>query len=225
MKAFLQPPLVFFVIAGAGCAILAITGFVDLFRTFLAARRSEPAADASAPPKLGLKFVGGLAMSGLMGFLALYLLSTVVALAPRMVEALDLVGDAAPDLSYVRYDLGADAPTETLHSLHGDVVLLNLWATWCPPCRKEMPDLDQLQGDLADRGLTVVHVSTETDDTLRSWLAENPMSTRHGRIERFPLPVPALPTTLVIDRDGVVRDIMVGGQSYRAFEKAVTPWL
>lgn len=223
MKAFLQPPLVFFVIAGVGCAILATTGLLDSFRTFLKARGADP--QDLEKPKLGFRFAGGVAMSGLLGFLALYLLSTVVAMAPRILQAFDLVGDSAPELSYARFDLGEDAPTESLASLRGDVVLLNLWATWCPPCRKEMPDLDRLQTDLGDRGLTVLNVSIEKEDTLRSWLAKNPMATRHGRIDSIPFPAPALPTTLVIDREGIVRGIMVGAQSYRAFEKAVTPWL
>ena len=229
MKAFLQPPLIFFVIAGAGCAILAITGLVDSLRIFLQARRAEPAVgnegESEPPPKLGFKFAGGVAMSALLGFLAVYLLSTVAAMAPRVIQAFDLVGDPAPQMSYARLDLGDDTASESLATLRGDVVLVNLWATWCPPCRKEMPDLDQLQTDFAGRGLTVLNLSSETEDTLRSWLANNPMSTRHGRIDRFPLPVPALPTTLVVDREGIVREIMVGGQSYRAFEKAVTPWL
>lgn len=227
MKALLQPPLVFFVIAGAGCAILAITGLLDSFRTFLQARGSG-AQNQETPgetPKLGLRFAGGVAISLLLAFIALYLLSTVVQMAPRVNQALDLVGSPAPALTYARLDVDDGSPQEALAVLRGDVVLLNLWATWCPPCRKEMPALDQLQSDLADRGLTVLHVSIEREDKLRSWLAENPMTTRHGRIDSIPFPAPALPTSLVIDREGIVRDIMVGGQSYRAFEKAVTPWL
>ena len=108
MKAFLQPPLVFFVIAGVGCAILATTGLLDSFRTFLKARGADP--QDLEKPKLGFRFAGGVAMSGLLGFLALYLLSTVVAMAPRMLQAFDLVGDSAPELSYARFDRRGRCP-------------------------------------------------------------------------------------------------------------------
>lgn len=220
MTVLLEPPLVFFLLAGLGCAVLAVTGFLDAIRKFRRARRSE---DDEAGSRAGLRFAGSLAVAGILAFVAFRLLSMVAAIAPQMARTLDLEGSAAPEMTYARFDVDG-MPTEALAQLKGRVVLLNLWATWCPPCRQEMPELDRLQTDLGGRGLTIVHVSIENLETLQGWLAKNPMSTRHGRVDTLPIAVPALPTSLVIDREGVVRDILVGGKSYKAFEKAVTPW-
>jgi alkyl hydroperoxide reductase subunit AhpC len=88
-----------------------------------------------------------------------------------------------------------------------------------------MPDLDRLQATFGDRGLTVLHVSTERVEVLDGWLAEHTMSTLFGKIGPPPFPTPALPTSLVLDREGIVRHVLVGGTSYGRFEKAVEPWL
>lgn len=221
MTALLKPPLVFFLVAGLGCGFLAVVGLVDAVRKFRVARRSD---DEEVASRAGLRFAGSLAVTAILAFVAIRMLTAVVTIAPYFMHALDLRGSQAPAVTYERFDVDG-MPTESLTDLHGRVVLLNLWATWCPPCRKEMPELDRLQTDLDDQGLTVVHVSVEDVDTLQSWLAKNPMSTRHGRAERMPISVPALPTSVVIDRDGIVRDILLGGKSYEAFAAAVTPWL
>ncbi|HEX6397182.1 MAG TPA: redoxin domain-containing protein, partial [Steroidobacteraceae bacterium] len=67
------------------------------------------------------------------------------------------LGTPAPELSYFD-DLGAK---RELADLRGRVVLLNFWATWCAPCRREMPMLSKLQREYADKGLVVLYVSLE----------------------------------------------------------------
>jgi peroxiredoxin len=81
------------------------------------------------------------------------------------------VGAKAPD--YGAVTLAGDSVT--LASLHGSPVLLNIWATWCPPCRKEMPDLQELHDRYSPRGLQVVGVSIDaagTDQAVREFLEE-----------------------------------------------------
>lgn len=67
------------------------------------------------------------------------------------------VGDPAP--AYAAATLSGD--TVSLESLRGDVVLLNIWATWCIPCRREMPALERLHAERAGEGLRVVGVSID----------------------------------------------------------------
>jgi peroxiredoxin len=67
------------------------------------------------------------------------------------------VGDAVPDYSATTIQ----GDTITLHGLQGRPVLLNVWATWCIPCRKEMPALQDLYSAFADSGLNVVAVSVD----------------------------------------------------------------
>jgi thiol-disulfide isomerase/thioredoxin len=91
----------------------------------------------------------------------------------------------------------------------GDVVVLNLWATWCAPCRREMPSLDRLQAELGDDGLSVVALSLDRGDIgkVREFFEELEIANlaiyqdpeaRAGR----ELAAPGLPTTIVIDRTG-----------------------
>ena len=63
---------------------------------------------------------------------------------------------------------GADGAPATLASFKGKVALLNLWATWCAPCRKEMPALDRLQGALGGEDFSVVPVSIDIGDPARA---------------------------------------------------------
>jgi cytochrome c biogenesis protein CcmG, thiol:disulfide interchange protein DsbE len=67
------------------------------------------------------------------------------------------VGTAAPD--FVARDL--DGAPVRLADLRGQVVLLNIWATWCPPCREEMPSMQRLHEEFSERGLQVVAVSID----------------------------------------------------------------
>jgi thiol-disulfide isomerase/thioredoxin len=98
-----------------------------------------------------------------------------------------------------------------LHRLRGKVVLLNIWATWCAPCRKEMPSLDRLQQQLGGDGLEVVALSIDTGDAglsvVRSFYVA--MAIRHLSIYNdpsgsagFQLSAPGVPTTLLLDREG-----------------------
>lgn len=67
------------------------------------------------------------------------------------------VGTVAPSVEVV--DL--DGNPVRLADLRGEVILLNIWATWCPPCREEMPSMQRLHEDYADRGLRIVAVSID----------------------------------------------------------------
>ncbi|HSK17747.1 MAG TPA: TlpA disulfide reductase family protein [Longimicrobiales bacterium] len=80
-------------------------------------------------------------------------------------------GDPAPDFGAPVFD------GDSLHlsSLAGQPVLLNVWATWCPPCREEMPALQALHEEFGPRGLRVVGVSVDSrgsEDTIRRFLEE-----------------------------------------------------
>jgi thiol-disulfide isomerase/thioredoxin len=97
----------------------------------------------------------------------------------------------------------------TLGDFEGDVVVLNLWATWCAPCRREMPSLDRLQAELGEKGLRVVALSLDRGDIgkVRDFFEELKIANlaiyqdpeaRAGR----ELGAPGLPTTIVIDRAG-----------------------
>jgi len=94
----------------------------------------------------------------------------------------------------------------TLSQLRGKVVLVNFWATWCPPCRKEMPDLDALYRQFGDKGLVVLAVSDEDSAKVKPFLAEHkysyPILLDPGDKATKLMAVDGIPKSFVYDRDG-----------------------
>lgn len=96
----------------------------------------------------------------------------------------------------------------TLASLRGKVVLLNFWATWCGPCRTEMPFLDRLQKDYKDQGLVVLGITDEEPELAQRFLVTNHISfpslfDRQQEVAAL-YQVIAIPTILVINREGKI---------------------
>ncbi|HEY0078128.1 MAG TPA: cytochrome c biogenesis protein CcdA [Pyrinomonadaceae bacterium] len=113
--------------------------------------------------------------------------------------------------------------------LRGRVVLLNFWATWCGPCRSEIPELNAMKRDLEARGLSIVGVSTyDTAEDVRNFWKDIPQDYNivlgdEGAASKFA--VVGLPTTFVIDREGRVREKIIGERNRAGFESAVLPLL
>lgn len=145
-------------------------------------------------------------------FVARLLLSLPLAVAlllARVAPAVEIAPEGAreplPDIEFLDLE---DKPAR-LSEFLGRVVVLNLWATWCAPCRAEMPSLDRLQQAFADKPLTVLALSVDRagPERVRQFLAE--IGVRHLAVYRDPkmratraLRVPGLPATLLIDRQG-----------------------
>ncbi|MEZ4703447.1 MAG: TlpA disulfide reductase family protein [Rhodothermales bacterium] len=120
----------------------------------------------------------------------------------------------APDLTLV----GLDGAPLQLASLKGKVLLVNFWATWCAPCREEIPDLIALQDKLGDEAFAVIGVASilydEEVDEVRAFVADNgmdyPIVLDKGPAGEAFGGVFALPTTYIIDRQFVVRHRTIG---------------
>ncbi len=99
-----------------------------------------------------------------------------------------------------------DGQKWTLRDLHGKVVLVNFWATWCPPCRKEMPDLDALYKKHKSQGFVVLAISDEQPGTVRSFLAKHkvayPVLLDPGDLIHKRFGVDGIPKSYLYDRDG-----------------------
>src|SRR5437016_4590206 len=132
---------------------------------------------------------------------------------------------AAPDVQFTKLD---GAPFK-LKDLKGRVVLLNFWATWCIPCRSEIPSLSAMQKDLDSRGLSVIGVSyDDTADLIQQFQKDIPQSYQivlGGRDVGSQLPASPLPTTYIIDRQGRIRKKIIGEQTREAFEAVIKPLL
>ena len=108
-----------------------------------------------------------------------------------------------------------DGAVVSLSGLKGQVVLINFWATWCGPCRKEMPLLEQIQKKYAPLGFTLVGINVEEDTRLMdTFLKDVPVSfpvlldPANGVSKLYN--VSAMPSTVIVDRKGNVRFIHQG---------------
>jgi thiol-disulfide isomerase/thioredoxin len=105
--------------------------------------------------------------------------------------------------------LTADGATKSLRDFAGKVVLLNIWATWCVPCREEMPALDALQGKRGGKDFAVVAVNIDKGGAAKAanflkeiGVTRLPLYTDPEGKLFFTLKTVGMPTTLIIDREG-----------------------
>ncbi|HEX7071053.1 MAG TPA: TlpA disulfide reductase family protein [Rhodothermales bacterium] len=123
-----------------------------------------------------------------------------------------------------------DEPSR-LSALHGKVVLVNIWATWCAPCRFELPELNRLQADYRDAGLVVLNLSDESREDLLTYQNELPLETLSAYVDPVTVPEPlrrnfqVRPTSFVIDRQGILRESALGMRSYDQFLTLIEPYL
>ncbi len=189
-------------------------------------RRSKNKVKKKVTPPIGMIVIGiGII---LIGVAALFTL-------PKS----DASADTGPEeYSSIPMSVEYDAPklelanlageTESLADYEGQVVLVNLWATWCPPCKAELPVLQQYYEDHAAEGFVIIGIDFgEPAATVESfmqtanltypiWIDEE--SESGMAFNSF-----SLPTSFVIDRDGVVRLAWSGAISQAMLEKHVTP--
>lgn len=123
-------------------------------------------------------------------------------------------GDEAPDL-VVRT---LDGETIDLSKLRGDVVIVNFWATWCGPCRREMPALDAFYANHRGEGLDMIGISDDksrdrSDVVKISKDISYPIALAHDADKNGFGHQTALPLTYVIDKAGVIRTIFTDDQS------------
>ena len=127
----------------------------------------------------------------------------------------------APQEGFLAPDFSLQTPsgeTITLSDLRGRPVLINFWASWCPPCRSEMPAMQRVYNDFNEKGFTVLAVNLTHNDRLDKALA-------FAELHKLTFPilldldgsidhsyqVRSLPTSFFVDGEGVIRKVVVGG--------------
>ena len=158
--------------------------------------------------------------------LAILLVFTI--LTAFLLEA-ESASNLADQLGLKVFEAGVDAPDfelefldgerRALSEFRGNVVFLNFWATWCPPCRQEMPSMQALHERYAESGLAVLAVDLqEADATVRKFVDDFHLSfsillDTEGRIGGM-YGVRSIPTTYIIDRKGMVLAGAVGAREW-----------
>ncbi|MCL5611360.1 MAG: TlpA family protein disulfide reductase [Chloroflexi bacterium] len=130
-------------------------------------------------------------------------------------------GIPAPQKGFLAPEISLSTPKGekyTLSELKGKAVLVNLWATWCPPCRAEMPTIEKIYEEYKDKGLVVLGVDTTSQDNP---LDIAPFLTQYGIT--FPIlldevgsvaqkyDLRSLPSSFFISRDGTINEVVIGG--------------
>ncbi len=110
----------------------------------------------------------------------------------------------------------------SLASLKGKVVLLNFFGTWCPPCRFEMPSMNKLYHTYAEKGLEIIAIAVDgSEDTVKEFLKEVKVDFPVGFAREEQLVqyyISGLPTSFIIDKRGVIREIIPGAINWEARE-------
>ena len=132
-------------------------------------------------------------------------------------------GFLAPDFTLETLD----GESITLSELRGQVVLVNFWATWCPPCKAEMPAFEQAYQDYADEGFVLLAVNAIQQDSvpaIETFNAEYGLSfpillDTNGDTNRA-YQVRSLPTSFFVDKDGIISEVIIGGPMAEALIRA-----
>lgn len=132
------------------------------------------------------------------------------------------VGSEAPGFNAV--DMASDAgELKTLSDYRGKVVLLNIWATYCGPCKVEMPSMEQLYQSFRDEGLDVVAVSVDAPnmaDDIKQFVKDYELSFDvlydENNLFRSVYRYTGVPETYIVDRSGTIRRKFIGAEDWNS---------
>ena len=135
----------------------------------------------------------------------------------RAAETLDL---PAPEITLTPLS----GPPVTLADFRGCVVMLNFYATWCPPCLAEIPSLARLSREYGEEKLVIIGISDEDAATIRGHASTRDIPYRLVSGSGWPAPfdqISAVPTTFLVDREGIIRRRIVGARPHDTFKQLV----
>jgi thiol-disulfide isomerase/thioredoxin len=153
----------------------------------------------------------------------LLLLAAFAFLACQPPSAAPVVGGAAPDFTLPT----VEGRSLSLSSLRGKPVIINFWATWCAPCRDEMPLIQQAAARYASSGLTVLAIDVQEGEALVQPFVEEfgltfpVLLDKTGEVvSRYR--VRGIPTTVFVDREGIIRSVYLGPMDEAILEKQLS---
>lgn len=133
----------------------------------------------------------------------------------------------APDFSLQ----DVNGKTVRLSDYSGKVIILNFFATWCPPCREEIPDFIELVNTTDKERFVIIGISVEKGDegTVRKFVAAKkvnyPVLVDDGLVSKTYGSISSIPTTFIIDRNGNITEKIIGSRTKADFEGRIKPLL
>jgi cytochrome c biogenesis protein CcmG/thiol:disulfide interchange protein DsbE len=136
------------------------------------------------------------------------------------------IGMKAPDFALQTLD----GQTLRLSDLHGKPVIVNFWATWCPPCRAEMPDMQKFyekyhkKMEIVAVNLMVRDSREKVDAFIKEYGLTFPvvLDTKGAAMKQYE--IQPIPTSFIIDKDGIIRDKFVGPMPYKKMVEYMEQW-
>lgn len=147
--------------------------------------------------------------------------------AAQKTAAEDSKYSAAPDFEL--QDL--EGSSIKLSDLKGKVVFVNFWATWCPPCRREIPHFIELRDELGDQGFEILGIAVDPRefDSVAPFVEKAgmnyPVMLDKKEITKLYGGIRSIPTTFVVNRDGKIVEKIVGSRSKAEFKQIITSHL
>jgi len=145
------------------------------------------------------------------------------------------IGTSAGEKQFVDFTWSENDKEIKLSDYKGKVILLNFWATWCPPCKKELPALSEISNDLKGKNFQMIGISVdENPDALVNFLKSNalPYTILHengGLLEKYMSVTGSsqnvIPQTFIIDKNGKVVENIVGSRSKDDFVSLINKYM
>ena len=149
--------------------------------------------------------------------------------------AVSSIGSSAGTKGFVDFTWNDGSGEKKLSDYKGKVILLNFWATWCPPCRKELPDLSDIAKEYKGKNFEMIGISVdENQQALVSFLKSNSLSytvlhKTYGLLDKYMDVVGGnqnvIPQTFIIDKNGKVVENIIGSRSKEDFVSIINKYL
>jgi len=147
-------------------------------------------------------------------------------------------GEGIPEISDVQARKGlapnftwqdAKGKPASFDQFHKKVTVLNFWATWCGPCRREIPDLEAIHKEYGNKGVQVIGVSLDQGPAIKEdvkkfvddYKMTYPVVIDNGDLQQMYGNIRAIPTTFIIDKDGKIVERLIGMRSKEDFLKSI----
>ena len=173
-----------------------------------------------------LIFIIVMVMAGSAGFALQRYLARDPAEAPGKFEAADasnpMIGQTRPEFAM----MDIDGNIRNIKDWDGQVIVLNFWATWCPPCLEEIPHFIEVQEQLQDKGLQIVGIAVDNEEDVRQFASDTGMNypvmageaEAIGLSQKYGNSIGGLPFSAIIDQNGKITHTITGELSKARLE-------
>jgi peroxiredoxin len=154
------------------------------------------------------------------GKLFIFALAVFVLGISSQCSAID-IGEKAPDFSLT----DINGKTVNLSEFSGKAVILDFFANWCPPCRKEIPDFIELEKSYGDKGFAMIGVALVNESDAKAFAGKMginyPVLVDDGKVSEDYGPIRSIPTTFIIDKNGKIVKMYIGYREKAVFESDI----